>query len=409
MSSRESTWQLKKPLTRSKLIPIAARPLCDYSHAFERKQDCLSLGQGSVGWSAPVFLINRLKNLALRQKFWLKSVETWFSQGGSVREEFRSLARHLFAIYAVPGFMDSAWDLSAGPQAFQQQVAFIQLGRGAKLRSLNLPVVLTKKMEHYARRAPEHFTVLQALRYGEMRGLGGDHMQACEVAASRLGSDATNASFWRSVIRFIANSPKMPMNHISAIIDFIQSNKFAGEEVQTADGIQIRRPPWPEFEIAGRTLSSILRLVREWNPELNGNNSKGFSWEGSGTRAFRYVEKCPDEQDLDWSIIELLNSTTLYAEGRGLSHCVYTYANKCRRRESTIWSLRLRVGGEEKRMATIEVEPSNQVIVQIRAKRNRKPGCKFAHNMSRNKSSEFRNSGRNAKPRTWRVFQNFGC
>ena len=33
-------------------------------------------GEGSVGWVAPAFLINRLKNLAARQAHWLRSCET---------------------------------------------------------------------------------------------------------------------------------------------------------------------------------------------------------------------------------------------------------------------------------------------------------------------------------------------
>ena len=48
--------------------------------------------------------------------------------------------------------------------------------------------------------------------------------------------------------------------------------------------------------------------------------------------------------------MELLDSTALYAEGRAMHHCVYSYANRCRRGETAIWSLRMRVRSEEKRM-----------------------------------------------------------
>ena len=57
-----------------------------------------------------------------------------------------------------------------------------------------------------------------------------------------------------------------------------------------------------------------------------------------------------------------------------MRHCVYTYASKCRRGETTIWSLRLRVSSKEKRVATIEVHPSKGEIIQIRAKRNMHAG-----------------------------------
>jgi hypothetical protein len=204
--------------------------------------------------------------------------------------------------------------------------------------------------------------------------LGGSHKLSCAVAASRLGRDAANATFWRTALRFVVAHPEIPLSYISSILDFIQSIKFAGEEVLSANGVETRAASWPGFTMEGRTQNSLLRLVRAWNSELDGVGPIGFSWKESGFQAYRFVEKRPDEPDLDWSVVELLNSSALHAEGRAMRHCVHTYANKCRRRETTIWSLRLRVDGEEKRKATIEVDPQRNCIVQIRAKRNRRPG-----------------------------------
>src|SRR5262249_359439 len=124
----------------------------------------------------------------------------------------------------------------------------------------------------------------------------------------------------------------------------------------------------------GRTVKSLLRLVRDWNPELDGASRRTYSWSASGVAPFRYIEKGVNEPDRDWSIVELLNSAALRGEGRAMQHCVYTYAEKCRRRETTIWSLRLRVNLEEKRLATIEIDPRRCDIIQIKARRNRPPG-----------------------------------
>jgi hypothetical protein len=74
--------------------------------------------------------------------------------------------------------------------------------------------------------------------------------------------------------------------------------------------------------------------------------------------------------------VELLDSAGLHGDGRAMHHCVYTYANRCRRGETTIWSLRLRAGGEEKRMVTIEVDPHRRAIIQARTKCNRWPGAR---------------------------------
>jgi hypothetical protein len=71
---------------------------------------------------------------------------------------------------------------------------------------------------------------------------------------------------------------------------------------------------------------------------------------------------------------ELVNRDALFAEGRAMRHCVYTYAELCRRGQTTIWSLRLRVKGAQKRLVTIEVDPRKRAIIQARAKCNLRPG-----------------------------------
>ena len=89
---------------------------------------------GTPGWVGPVFMINRLKNLAARQSHWFRPCESWQPAETNLRLAFRSLAHHLLAHYSVPGFMDSAWDVTTGAEAFRQQSWFIRLGRGSSFR-----------------------------------------------------------------------------------------------------------------------------------------------------------------------------------------------------------------------------------------------------------------------------------
>ena len=335
-------------------------------------------GRGTPGWIAPVFLINRLKNLATRQAHWIRPCETWRWAGNNLRLTSRSLAHHLLAIYPVPGFMDSAWDLPAGPQAFREQSWFIRLGRGASVRKLNLPLILTRGMEHHVRHAPDDYTVTQALRYGETKGLGGGEELAREVATGWLGRRIEHPDFWRTVLNLFVAHPEMKLEHVNPIVDFVHANKFADDEVQTEDGIVSRTAPWPDFSMKGRTLKSILRLAAAWHSDLSANGpAQCFSWKASGIAAYRFLEKRADgEHDLEWEIHELLSSGALHAEGRAMRHCVYSYAGRCRRGETTIWSLRLRIDGEEKRMVTIEVDPRRRSIIQARAKCNLRPGAR---------------------------------
>jgi PcfJ-like protein len=331
-------------------------------------------GQGNTGWLAPVFLLRRLKNLAARRAHWIQPLAAWLPATDSTRLAFRSLAHHLLAFYPVPGFMDSAWDLDSGPEGFRQQAWYIRLGRGASLRELCVPVPLTRRMEHFVRRAPDHYTVGQALRYGEVLGLGGSEQLAREIAKGFLGRIVAPDEFWRTVLHFFAKHPEMPIEYANPIVDFVQANKFGGEEVLTDQGIETRTARWPDVSMDGRTVKSVLRLAEAWHLELGRKKRSGtFSWRKSGIRGFRFLEK-GEEHDREWTIAELLDSDALYAEGCARRHCVYTYADVCRTGETTIWSLRLRVKAGEKRMATVEVNPHRRAIIQVRAKCNRLAG-----------------------------------
>ena len=337
-----------------------------------------SPGRGTVGWVAPVFLVNRLQNLATREAHWLRPCEAWHPREDSLRLAFRSLAHHLLCRYPVPGFMDSAWDLAPGPEAFRQQSWFIRLGRGASFRAMNLPMSLTRKMEHFVRQAPDHYTAVQALRFGETRGLGGGERLAREVASGRLGKRIAHPEFWRTVLAFLAAQPPLDPDQVNPIVDFVHANKFASDEIHTAAGVRTRNAPWPDFSIKGRTLKSLQRLVDAWHAELAISKSgKWRSWPKSGIRNFRFLERnLAGEDDWEWSILELLDSGALHAEGRTMRHCVYSYADRCHKGDTTIWSLRLRRNGAKKTIVTIEVDPRKRSIIQAQAKCNRPPGAR---------------------------------
>jgi hypothetical protein len=272
--------------------------------------------------------------------------------------------------------MDSAWDLPSGAEAFRQQSWFIRLGRGTALRELNLPLKLTRNMEHHVRRAPDHFTAYQALRYGEVKGLGGGEKLAREIALSRLGQRIEHSEFWRTVLIFLVAHSELKLEHVNPIIDFIQAQKFGGEEVETEHGRAFRAAPWPDFSMKGRSVNALMRLVTAWHTDLSVHQPGNcFSWRPAAIDGYHFLEKRDgDDGDREWTVQELADSGALHSEGKAMRHCVYSYADRCRRGETSIWSLRLRVNGEEKRMVTIEVNPYRRAIIQARSKCNRWPG-----------------------------------
>jgi len=71
--------------------------------------------------------------------------------------------------------------------------------------------------------------------------------------------------------------------------------------------------------------------------------------------------------------MELTNSEQLRIEGAALRHCVASYADRCYRGMSRIWSLRSWQGDKVHHVLTIEVDPKRREVVQARGCANRFP------------------------------------
>jgi hypothetical protein len=362
-------------------IKIAREEFCDCADrraAFDQLLSCVWERTGLLRLSptgrepnaAPaLFALKRLKNFAHRRLFWIRAPEDWRAPKGSCRVQLRSLAEHLFARFTTPAYLHSVWDLSSGPEGFRQQSWFIRIARGASFRALELPIQLTERMRHYMRHAPDDFTVAEAMRFSEVIALGGEAMLARRIAKTRLGRDLSNPTFWRRVVGFFISNPDFPATQLGDALDFIHAMRFGGDEIPSADGSHPRVPVCPDFRIEGRTTSSLLRLMHSWHLETADSQSPVTCWPASGIDHFRFLDKRGDGMDREWSIVELCNSAALIAEGRAMSHCVADFVRKCHRRASSVWSLRLRIGVLQKRMATIEVAP-NRRIAQVRARCN---------------------------------------
>ena len=72
-----------------------------------------------------------------------------------------------------------------------------------------------------------------------------------------------------------------------------------------------------------------------------------------------------------WQLLELTNGAQLRTEGAALHHCVASYADRCWRGTSRIWSLRVRRGDNVRHVMTIEVDVKRRAVVQARGWRNR--------------------------------------
>lgn len=317
-----------------------------------------------------------LMALALYCSDWIRPVETWEPNELNTYPQFASLAQHLFARYPVPACMTSVWfDLPPG-ERLPQHAWYKHLGLGRNIRTASLPLQLTKAMAHLFGQAPHQYSAVAALRWAQVRGLGGDETLARAVAGTRLGRVLENEGFWEDVLRFFINQPALDLSHIGPVVDFLQHQRFEWRDGVAPNGVFGKLPPpRPDFTMKGRTAASICRLVSEWHQQLGQeSNQPTIVWPHSPIKDFQRVEGNESDGNMRyWTITELLNNRALTLEGRTMRHCVASYLERCIRRQTTIWSMEVENPRRRHRVLTIEVDPAKRVIWQARKKLNQRP------------------------------------
>jgi hypothetical protein len=159
-------------------------------------------------------------------------------------------------------------------------------------------------------------------------------------------------------------------------VDFLQHQKFTWKEGVSPDGVFAKRPPpRPDYTMKGRTVASVLRQVEEWHRQLGQETSEpSRSWRRSPFKDFRLVEGSEALGNVRvWTISELLTTGELLVEGRALRHCVATYAERCLRRQTSIWSLQVESQRGRYRVLTIAVDLPRRTVCEVRGKCNRLP------------------------------------
>lgn len=312
-------------------------------------------------------LLDGLLMLALRHTRWEQAPELWKPEPGSDRAQFGHLLRHLFPGYPAPAFLDAAWFEGFTPEAEAHRDWFLLLRRGHSLRTTALPVPLTSRAVHYFLQAPESLSIVAALRWGQVRALGGDPDLARAVGESRLACLQTDEPFWQTVLLFLAQSPGVDPAQVGPLIDYIYTRKF-DESDAAAD------PPEPDFSMKGRTLPALMKRMEEWHAELaRVSEVHSRSWEPSGIRGLRCEERDLYGAADEWTVQELTTSRELVDEGVAMRNCVRTYAGACRGKKTSIWSLRVRPGNgaQPYRLLTIEVNNARRAVVQVKMRCNR--------------------------------------
>lgn len=324
--------------------------------------------------------VEALAMIAAHAPAWQRPIEQWKPRSRSASRQFSSLLRHLFVLYDdVPSFFDAVWFSGHSKAAAERRKWFLHVGRGQNIRNCQLPIPLTKKMAHHLMHAPGDVTIDQAIRWGQVHGLGGDERLARVLFGTRLAESFEHDEFWSTVIRWFAGYPMLDRAHVGPVVDYLHYQRFVGEEIYLAPGRRMdAAPAQPNLSMKGRTPETLLQKVNAWHRTLAEDNRHQIrQWPSQGIQGFEFLEGSPQNRNLKcWKIRELLSTKALVTEGRQMRHCVATYASSCARGHCSIWTMEVESYDGVSKAVTIEVRNNSRQICQIRGKANRSPNSK---------------------------------
>ena len=307
------------------------------------------LGKYSLVLSGEEY-IHATFNMVQFRAYWRNDIFEWkpLSNRGAV--QVNELAFYLFCQYKVPGFLYKAFYEKTN---FLFINWFMHIGTGGKTRDLvKVPINFSQKMAHYFLQVPEKFTIAEALRWAQVKGMMGDDKLAERIAYSWLGTKTyQDEDFWETFIRIIVNGGMFDHDRLIELIDYVRETKMQQEN----------------YSLKGRTLQSLMRQTNEWHRRTMHTKGNQF-WSSCGLYGYKVERK---EEVI--RIEELTGSKLLSDEGKTMRHCVSSYVHYCVAGKTAIFSLRkYSMGLLTDRLATIEVNLSVRRIVQAKAKMNKK-------------------------------------
>jgi hypothetical protein len=297
----------------------------------------------------------------------IRPLEEWDTKGKKGYDALAwSLIQHYFCEYPMANFWYALWRT---PQAFATHPmlveAFFKIGKGKSLykltkdtRTFNIP--LTKKMCHEFLTSTGTESTMHAIVDVKVRAAGGEPWLSSAINDFQLFSVGGWVPFNEEYIAWMCKNltPRPAMFSIAQIRDlkdYITHARFEARRLNRTEGT-------PLYSLKGRTLGTVTEAMVKWHEHLAQVKASTGSFDPCGVPGFVYEQNKKNT----WTVDEILTSTKLAAEGRAMSHCVYSYKSQIDRGSCAIYSLKH--NGE--RIATIQVDPKQLLVRQVKGKRN---------------------------------------
>ncbi len=323
--------------------------------------------------------------LAAYRPDWLRRPEDWQPDAeADARLQWADFLRHLLARYPVPSFLDAAWQ-TRGPLRHLERDCWCALAQGRRLRdeAPGFPRSVGSRLLHEALTNDRARSLVEAIWLAQLHRLGASPALEKAVLSSRVLGEFSDHARWKRLAEKFAAGNDAQAVHFGLVADTLvavqnhQGNKQAE---------QLRRLPLEmlishSIRFTTRLLQASGHLLTEaqvrsaaetgqlkklafsrWLPLLGG---KPFASRIGNVRGHAF-----------WQIEELHSVDALQEESRVMSHCVQSYARRCRAGNSAIFSVRHYPANDAGpsagvSCATVEVHPATRKVVQVLAARNR--------------------------------------
>ena len=285
-------------------------------------------------------------------------------------------ARHLFALYPVPAFLEWGWIDDTGLDAHEVRLRkqwYVTAARGGSLYKAGASTWLTRKEVHAFLSPSVGLGFDEAFWEAIARSYASDAAMALRIARSKIArASRGDIDFWRGAVRFFCAHPA-PAETIDDLCDYLA-------ECRRRD---------PRYSLEGRTLLTLTRRMHEWHHDIAAIErieamrrwahrrspqawSADATWSGSPLADWEWLPSSKDAKAKGERFVvrQLKQAEDLVMESRAMHHCVSTYAAKCIAGAASIWSLRRCTRERIDRLLTIEVDRQDEAV-QVRGLANR--------------------------------------
>lgn len=287
----------------------------------------------------------------------VRPIGTFAPRSRSLRGQWDELVAHTCFAFPSPPLLESCF-LERGVDSHWRSLAPC-IGNGGSWRKVALPTSLSRAAAHHLSSSKQRFaTITAAVRDAQAAALGvtAAHLAGLAGFAGASFTTPERDALWLEFFSWLTRN-------------------VAVDAVELADiGCALIDVELP-FSLHGRTHSSLLRFARDElkNRRLRaeGRLSVG-ALAPSGIEGGRYVLKRETDGARLFVIEAIEDGAALVEEGIAMRHCVGTYGQNAKAGGTAIFSLRVsQFGGAARRALTIEVDPKQRCIAQVRGKANR--------------------------------------